>query len=218
MTSINPHALIYPNVTLGEGAIVEPFALLGIEDRFHPKSELIIGDKAYIGSHCTIYSGVEIGDELDISDQTTIFTDNILGNKVRIGPKSIIKNGCRLGNNIRVNSQVFMERVIINDHVFIGPQTVFTDDMHPPCPRYKDCVAETYIESYVSIGANVTIGPGIRIGNHSQIYAGAVIINDVEPYSVIAGNPGRWIKGFKELKCKPGYFKKPFEWWNEQPD
>ena len=62
----------------------------------------------------------------------------------------------------------------------------------------------------------MTIAPGLKIGHHSQIYAGAVLTKDVEPYSVMAGNPARKIKDFKELKCTPGYFERPFEWWGKE--
>jgi len=207
--------IIYPNVQLGEEAIIEPFAILGIQDRFHPPSGVVIGKRAFIGSRCTVYAGVTAGDDLDISDQTTLFTDNVLGDRVRIGPKAVIKNGCRIGNDVRVNALVFMERVEIEDHVFIGPHTVFTDDLHPPCPRYADCVPKTHVESFVSIGANVMIAPGIRIGHHTQIYGGAVVIHDVPPNSVVAGNPGRIIKQFDELVCHPKFFERPFDWWRE---
>ena len=218
MDDISSHALIYSDVTLGEGAIVEPYAIIGIEDRFHSPAPVIIGKNAFIGNRCTVYAGVEAGDDLDISDQTTIFTDNILGDRVRIGPKVVIKNGCRLGSDVRINSHVFMERVILGDHVFIGPQAVFISTPHPPCPRYLDCAPKVRVESYVSIGASVTISPGIVIGHHSQIYSGAVVVNNVEPYSVIAGNPGKFVKRFDELKCEPGLFQKPFEWWDKKPD
>jgi acetyltransferase-like isoleucine patch superfamily enzyme len=215
MSRISPHALVYPNVVLGDDAVVEEFAIVGIEDRFHEPKPVVIGIRAFIGSRCTVYAGVTAGDDFDISDQTTIFTDNTVGNRVRIGPKAIIKNGCRIGNDVRVNAGVFMERVVVDDHVFIGPCTVFTDDMHPPCPRYSECVPKAHVESHVSIGANVTIAPGVRIGHHSQIYAGAMVIEDVKPNSVIGGNPGRFIKRFDELKCGPGFFERPFEWWKK---
>ena len=208
------HALIYDNVELGENAIIEPFAILGIQDRFHPPGRVVIGRRAFIGSRCTVYAGVTADDDFDISDQTTIFTDNVFGNRVRIGPKTVVKNGCRVGNDVRINSQVFMERVVIESNVFIGPHTVFTDDLHPPCPRYVDCVQRAHVESFVSIGAHVLISPGVRIGHHSQIYAGAVVTKDVLPYSVMAGNPARLIKHFDELICKPKFFIKPFEWWD----
>lgn len=218
MNHISEHALVYPNVSLGEGAIVEPFAILGIEDRFHPPGHVVIGGNAFIGSRCTVYAGVVAGDDLDLSDQTTIFTDNVIGDRVRIGPKAVVKNGCRIGSDVRLNAQVYMERVIVDDHVFIGPHTVFTDDIHPPCPKYLACMPKIHVESFVSIGANVMIAPGVRIGHHSQIYGGAVITRDVEPYSVVAGNPGRFIKHIDELECKPGHFRKPFAWWTGGED
>ena len=215
MSNVNENSIIYPNVVIGENSIIEPYAIIGIQDRFHTPGDVVIGKRAYIGSRCTIYAGVTAGDDLDISDQTTLFTDNVFGNKVRIGPKAVIKNGCRISSNVRINSQVFMERVVIEDYVFIGPNTVFADDMHPPCPRYSDCLPKTHVESYVSIGANVLIAPGVRIGHHSQIYGGAVVLKDVPSNSVMAGNPARFIKHFDELKCTPGYFEKPFSWWDE---
>jgi acetyltransferase-like isoleucine patch superfamily enzyme len=176
---------------------------------------VVIGRRAFVGSRCTIYAGVSAGDDLDVSDQTTIFTDNILGNRVRIGPKAVIKNGCRIGDDVRINSQVFMERVVVENFVFIGPHTVFTDDKHPPCPRYADCVPKNHVESFVSIGANVTIAPGVRIRHHSQIYSGAVVLQDVPPNSVVAGNPARVVKRFDELTCTAGFFGRPFEWWGK---
>lgn len=215
MSRIDPQAVVYDNVDLGADAIVEPFAIIGIQDRFHPPGRVVIGPNAFIGSRCTVYAGVTAGAWLDISDQTTLFTDNVLGDRVRIGPKAVIKNGCRIGNNVRINAQTFLERVEIEDFVFIGPGAVFTDDKHPPCPRYADCVPKAHVGSYVSIGANVTLAPGIRIGHHVQIYSGSVVIEDVEPNSVIAGNPGRLIKRFDELECPPKFFEQPFEWWEK---
>lgn len=201
------------NVSIGKNAVIEPLAILGIEDRFHPPAKLIIGDNAFIGTRCTIYGGVTAGDGLDVSDQTTIFTDNRIGNHVRIGPKAVIKNGCIIGDNVRINALVFLERVIIEDHVFIGPNTTFSDDIHPPCPRYTECVSKSHVESFVSIGANVFIAPGVRIGSRTQIYGGSVVINDIPSNSVVAGNPAKVIKSFSELECTPKFFDKPFEWW-----
>lgn len=206
----------YKNVEIGEGAVIEPLAILGIQDRFHPEAKLIVGKNAFIGSRCTLYTGVKIGDNFDLSDQSTVFTNNVIGDRVRIGPKAVIKNDCVMGHDIRINAMVFLERVILENNIFIGPNTVFSDDLHPPCEKSKECVSKSYVESFVSIGANVFIAPGVRIGHHSQIYGGAVVLKDVPPGSVIAGNPGRKIKNFDELECKAGFYKKPFEWWDKK--
>jgi acetyltransferase-like isoleucine patch superfamily enzyme len=212
--SIDGSAIIYPGATLGENAIVEPFAIVGIQDRFHPPGTVVIGRNAFIGSRCTVYNGVIAGDDFDLSDQSTVFVDNVFGDQCRIGPKAVVKHGCRFGNRIRLGSQAFVEKVEIHDDVFIGPGTVFTDDIHPVCPRRADCVGRTVVESFVSIGAMVVIAPGIRIGHHSQIYAGTVVTRDVEPYSVMAGNPGKRVKTLDQLICSAGLLERPFIWWD----
>ncbi len=212
-TDVDSTAIIYPSVQLGTGTVVEPLCLIGLPDRFHPEAATIIGRNSFIGSRCTIYCGVTAGDNFDVSDQTTVFYDNNIGHNCRIGPKAIIKNGCHLGDNVRINAHVFLERVIIHSYVFVGPGTVFTDDIHPPCPRYSECAKKTIVESHVSIGANVTVAPGLTIGHHTQVYAGAVIISDVKPHSVVAGNPAQRIKDFRELQCHAGLYDRPYEWW-----
>ena len=47
------------------------------------------------------------------------------------------------------------------------------------------------------IGANVTICPGVEIGEGAVIGAGAVVTKDVEPYTVVAGVPAKFIKNIK---------------------
>ncbi len=46
----------------------------------------------------------------------------------------------------------------------------------------------------VWIGANCIILKGVTIGEGSVIGAGSIVLNDVEPYSIVAGNPARKVK------------------------
>jgi len=212
----DPTAIVYPNAKFEGDAIIEPFAIVGIRDRFHPDADTVFGANTFIGSRCTVYEAVTAGKNFDLSDQTTVFYDNIFGENCRIGPKSVIKNSCRFGDNVRIHAHTFLERVHVASDVFIGPGVVFTDDMHPPCPRNAECTPQIIIDSFVSIGANTTITPGVHVGHHCQIYAGATIISDVEPYSVMAGNPARRIKDFRDLTCGPQLFDHPYEDWNKK--
>ena len=57
---------------------------------------------------------------------------------------------------------------------------------------YND--AHTIIENDVWIGNGVHIKPGIRIGNGAVVGMGSVVTKDVEPYTIVAGNPARVIR------------------------
>ena len=50
------------------------------------------------------------------------------------------------------------------------------------------------IEDDVWIGARVIILKGVTIGKGSIIGAGSVVTKDVEPYSIVGGNPAKLIR------------------------
>ena len=53
---------------------------------------------------------------------------------------------------------------------------------------------DTYIGSHCFIGAGSIILPGVSVGDHSIVAAGAVVTSDVPPNSIVAGNPAKVIK------------------------
>ena len=52
------------------------------------------------------------------------------------------------------------------------------------------------IEDNVHIGENCVIMPGVTIGHNSVVSANSVIVKDIPPYSIVAGNPGKLIISF----------------------
>ncbi|PZG01617.1 acetyltransferase, partial [Micromonospora craterilacus] len=50
------------------------------------------------------------------------------------------------------------------------------------------------------LGANVTVTPGVIIGENAVVAAGAVVTRDVPPNAVVAGIPARVIKVIKNTK------------------
>lgn len=206
--------ILYQNVKLGKNIKIEEFCLIGKPPKGRKEGELklSIGERGLIRAHSTIYAGSKIGRSLITGTSVTIREHNIIGNNVTVGTSAVLEVGNKIGNNVRIHSGCFLEMAEIGDDVFIGPCAVMTDDLHPPCPRFNDCVRGPKIGKGVSIGANATILPGVRIGDFSAIGAGSVVTRDVPERVVVAGNPARFIKTIAELKCMKGFFKSPYEW------
>lgn len=117
---------------------------------------------------------------------------------------------CFLGTDSRIWSQ---RSVTIGDYVLIAPRVdIFDNDSHPldPIVRREDAIdqferkramsyervacAEVVIEDDVWIGTKSTIMKGVRIGRGAVIAAASVVTRDVEPYTLVGGNPAREIR------------------------
>ena len=207
--------MIYPNVLIGEGAILEPPYIIGKPPRGRKEGELqsSIGKNAIIRPFTTIYAGNRIGDNFQTGQGVSIREDNNIGDNVHIGTNSVLEFCNKIGNNVRIHTGCFLEMVTIEDNVFIGPNVVFTDDPHPMnCPRYKECLGGPIIKQLARIGANSTILPGVVVGRNSLVGAGSVVTHDVPANSVVAGNPAKVINQIDDLVCVKGFFKRPYLW------
>jgi acetyltransferase-like isoleucine patch superfamily enzyme len=205
----------WENAHLGGQTVVESPAYLGKPPRGKKSGELelVIGRRGLIRAFTTIYAGTTIGDDFQTGQCVSIREDNRIGDQVSIGTNSVLEFGNWIGNRVRIHSSCFLEMVTIEDDVFIGPNVVFTDDPHPmKCPRYLECKGGVTVRRLSRIGAHSTLLPGVVIGENSLIGAGSVVVHDVPPNSVAAGNPAKVIKRIDELTCEPGFFNKPYEW------
>jgi len=205
---------IHPNVLLGKGTVVQDGAIVGEPPRGKQPGELktVIGAGGVIRSGTVIYAGTVIGDRFQSGHGALVREDNVIGDDCSVGTHAVLEAGNRIGDGTRIHSGCFLEHTKIGNRVFLAPNVVFTDDPHPMCPRYLDCVLGATVEDDVSIGANATILPGIRIGAGSLIGAGSVVTKNVEPRSVVAGNPAVRVKDVDQLVCFKGYFERPYVW------
>ena len=106
-----------------------------------------------------------------------------------------------IGDNFLTNYNVIIldvAKVTIGNDVMIGPNTLITTVGHPlsPLSRKKrmGICKPVAIGNNVWIGGNVTILPGVTIGDNSVIAAGAVVTKDVPSNCVVAGIPAEKIR------------------------
>jgi acetyltransferase-like isoleucine patch superfamily enzyme len=202
-------------VVLGPGAIIEAPAIVGKAPRGREEGELplVIGATPIIRAFTTIYAGSTFGDRLQTGHGASIREDNQVGDDVSVGTHAVLEFGNRIGHRVRIHTGCFLELVTIEDDVFVGPHVVFTDDPHPmKCPDYERCKRGAVVRRLARIGANSTILPGVQIGEDSLVGAGSVVVRDVPPGMVVAGNPARVIRPVAELECSLGVHERPYLW------
>jgi len=219
--TVHPTALIAPNVELGNGTVVGEYAILGRAPRGKADGELrlVIGPGSVIRPFTTIYAGTTIGARLQTGQGASIREDNVIGDDVSVGTQAALEFGNRLGSRIRVHTGCFLELVTIEDDVFLGPHVVFTDDPHPMCPAYLDCVRGATVRRRARIGGNATILPGVQIGEDALVGAGSVVRKDVAARSVVAGNPAKELRDdIAKLECFAGIFPHAYSWLEPLPE
>lgn len=116
-----------------------------------------------------------------------------------------------LGNGTYINFNCnFVDdgKIIIGEKVMFGPAVTIATVGHPIKPDMREYMytAPVQIQDNVWIGGNVTICPGVTIGENSVIGAGSVVTHDIPANCIAAGNPARVIRQIDE-RDKEFYFK-----------
>ena len=133
-----------------------------------PYRKFSLGDYSVVESYSCINNAV--GDVI-IGDHTRVGLHNTIIGPVTIGSHVNLAQGITV---TALNHNFADQKLRIDEQgVSTNPVTIGDD---------------------IWIGANAVILPGVTIGNHSVVAAGAVVTKDVPPHSLVAGVPAKKIK------------------------
>ena len=124
-----------------------------------------------------IEPGAIIRDQVEIGDNAVIMMGAIINIGAVIGAGTMIDMGAVLGG-----------RATVGRNCHVGAGAVLAGVIEPAS------ATPVIVEDNVLIGANAVVIEGVRIGHDAVVAAGAVVIEDVAPNSVVAGIPARVIK------------------------
>ena len=158
--------------------------------------------KLYAIENANIFNSLA---EDDLEKQHEVLSEILgsVGEKVWIAKRFCFDYGKNIfiGNNFTANFNLTIldiNEVHIGDNVMIGPNTTITTVGHPLSPKKRrqhlGQASEIRIGNDVWLGANVTVLPGVTIGNNVVVGAGAVVTKDIPDNSLAVGVPARVIK------------------------
>lgn len=125
---------------------------------------------AKIGKKCAISASAKIWAPWNLS----------VGNVVAIGPRVNIYNP---------------GKVYIKDKVTISQDATLCTASHNISHRDNPLiVSPIHIDSFSWVAADAFVGPGVTIGEGAVVGARAAVFKDVEPWTVVGGNPAKFIK------------------------
>lgn len=134
-----------------------------------------------------------------------------LSNLVRWAPRFVILRlhrwrGVEIGRGCFIDPAAIIEtahahNIAIGNDVRIAAQAVIMTHIKPPhLLRSKGIMASTVepvrLEDSCFIGVGAIIMPGVTVGRAAVVASGSVVVGDVPPYSMVAGNPAKVVKHF----------------------
>ena len=147
---------------------------------------------------CAIANAKMPDDESYVSDLEELFGRKL--DDVRI----LTPFTCDFGNRVKFGKNVFINHSAIlsasggiefGDGVMVAPCLRIATINHDFYERHtKYTYGKVVIKKNAWIGMNVTICPGVTIGEYAVVAAGAVVTKDVPDYAVVGGVPAKVIK------------------------
>lgn len=119
----------------------------------------------------------------------------IIGEHTVIGDSTFLdgRSGLTIGSNVNLGSHV----------------SIYTLQHDIDSPTFAEVGAPVVIDDYAYIGSHAIVLPGVTIGHGGVVGAGSVVTNDVEPFTLVAGVPARFVRRrSRALDYQLGYAKR----------
>jgi acetyltransferase-like isoleucine patch superfamily enzyme len=132
------------------------------------------------------------------------------GDCVFIGAQTMIQGRfdgvCKIGSHVWIGPQAYFDArdLILEDYVGWGPGAKVLGSVHTGVPNDEPIITTGLVIQPVKVGLGADIGmnasilPGVHVGAHSIVGAGAVVTRDIADYAIVAGVPARVIRDRRE--------------------
>jgi acetyltransferase-like isoleucine patch superfamily enzyme len=213
MPEIHPTATVHPGTVLGENVRVLENAVVGKQPALGPKSTAKreplppaeIGDGTIVSTGAIVFAGSTIGAGCILGDQSCVRERVTIADDVVVGRGSLVENDTTIGRGTRIQADAYVTAYsTLEEDVFIAPCVVTTNDnFMGRTERRMALMKGPTIRRGARVGGGAILCPGIEVGEEAFVGAGAVVIKDVPPRSVVVGNPARVLREVPEEELLP---------------
>jgi acetyltransferase-like isoleucine patch superfamily enzyme len=149
-----------------------------------------------------------VGNDLQVAPNVVLKHPESMefGDCVFIGAQAMIQGRfdgrCKIGNHVWIGPQAYFDArdLELEDYVGWGPGAKILGSEHTGVPISEPMIKTDLVVKPVTVGFGADIGmnasllPGITIGAHAVVGAGAVVTHDVPEYAIVAGVPAHIIR------------------------
>jgi acetyltransferase-like isoleucine patch superfamily enzyme len=140
-----------------------------------------------------------------LGDQSCVRERCDLAEDVVVGRGSLVENDTTIGARTRIQANAYVTAYsTLEEDVFIAPGVVTTNDNFMGRTERRHALRKgPTIRRGARIGGGAVLLPGIEIGEEAFVGAGAVVIGDVAPRTLVVGNPARLLREVPEDELLP---------------
>jgi acetyltransferase-like isoleucine patch superfamily enzyme len=202
--SVAETAVVYPGTVLGEGCLIADHAVVGKQPALSPRSTasreelppLEVGPGTIVSAGAIVFAGTRIGARVIVGDQACVRERCDIGDDVVIGRGTLVENDTTIGALTTIQANAYITAYsTLEEQVFVAPGVTTTNDNYMGrTERRHELRKGPTIRRGARIGGAAVLLPGIEVGEEAFVGAGAVVLTDVEPRTLVVGNPARKIR------------------------
>jgi acetyltransferase-like isoleucine patch superfamily enzyme len=219
-TQLGHNSVVHENVVVGEtcsigsGVVIHADSVIGDNVRIDDNTVIgklpmkavlsavtsdqllkpcVIASHCLIGAMVVIYRGCTLNSQVMVADLASLREDVEVGELTIIGRGVTVENHVKIGSRCKLETEAYITALSeISDGCFIAPEVTFTNDnfLGRTKERFKFHKGVT-MRRGARIGANVTVLPGLTLGEDALVAAGSIVTRDVPARKIVMGSPAK---------------------------
>lgn len=185
---IHPTAIVHAYAKLADGVEIGPYAVV--------ENNVEIGEDCWVGPHALVAWGTRMGKRCKVHHAATVGTIpqdlKFAGEETlcRIGDDCIIREYVSINRGTKAAGEtVIGNRCALLSYCHVGHDCIIGDNL--VVSNNLAMAGHVHVGNHVTIGGNASFHQFTRIGDHAMIGANTYVMQDVVPFSMIAGQPTR---------------------------